>query len=74
MDLSQQNLEQALQLLGNLLATRKAVGYWLVVCGGSALLAQKIITRSTEDVDILAMRNWDGGVNNAFPIDRKSVV
>lgn len=68
MDLSQQNLEEALQLLGNLLATRKGAAFWLVVCGGSALLAQEIISRSTEDVDILAMRDWEGGVDRAFPM------
>jgi hypothetical protein len=68
MDLSQQNLEEALRLLGNLLAARKGAGFWLVVCGGSALLAQEIITRSTEDVDILAMRDWEGGVDRAYPL------
>jgi hypothetical protein len=68
MDLSQQNLEEALQLLGNLLATKKNESFWLVVCGGSALLAQKIISRSTEDVDILAMRNLYGGVIRAYPM------
>lgn len=68
MELSQQNLEEALRLLGNLLAARKGAGFWLVVCGGSALLAQQIISRSTEDVDILAMRDWDGGVDSAFPL------
>jgi len=39
MDLSQQNLEEALRLLGKLLAARKGAGFWLVVCGGSALLS-----------------------------------
>jgi hypothetical protein len=68
MELSQQNLEEALRLLGNLLATRKGAAFWLVVCGGSALLAQEIISRSTTDVDILAMRDWDGGVDRAFPM------
>lgn len=68
MELSQQNLEDALRLLGNLLATRKGTAFWLVVCGGSALLAQEIISRSTEDVDILAMRDWDGGVDRPFPL------
>jgi hypothetical protein len=68
MDLSQQNLQEALRLLGNLLAARKGAGFWLVVCGGSALLAQEIISRSTEDVDILAMRDWEGGVDCAFPL------
>ena len=67
-ELSQQNLEEALRLLGNLLATRKGDGFWLVVYGGSALLAQKIITRSTEDVDVLAIRDWEGGVDRAYPM------
>jgi hypothetical protein len=68
MDLSQQTWEQALQLLGNVLAARRAPGFWLVVCGGSALLAQEIISRSTEDVDILALRDGEGGVDVAFPM------
>lgn len=68
MDLSQQNLEQALQLLGSVLAARKESGFWLVVCGGSALLAQEIITRSTGDVDVLALRDWEGGVGRAIPL------
>lgn len=68
MDLGQQSLKEALQLLGNLLAARKGSGFWLVVCGGSALLAQEIISRSTEDVDILAMRDWEGGVEFAYPL------
>ena len=53
MGLSQKNLEEAIRLLENLLATQKGAGFWLVVCGGSALLAQEIISRSTEDVDDL---------------------
>jgi len=68
MDLSQQNLEEALRLLGNLLAARESDAFWLVVCGGSALLAKQIISRSTEDVDILAMRDLDGAVDRAFPL------
>ena len=68
MELSQQNLEEALRLLGNLLATRKGDEFWLVVCGGSALLAQQIISRATHDVDILAMRDVEGGVDFAFPM------
>jgi hypothetical protein len=68
MKLSHQNLEDALRLLGNLLAARKTDAFWLVVCGGSALLAQQIISRATEDVDILAIRDYDGGVDGAFPL------
>ena len=68
MELSQQNLTEALQLLGNLLAARRGEDYWLVVCGGSALLAQQIISRSTHDVDVLALRDWNGGVDGAYPM------
>ncbi len=68
MEMNQQNLEQAFQLLGKVLTARKASGFWLVVCGGSALLAQEIISRSTEDVDILDMRDGEGGVDAAFPM------
>jgi hypothetical protein len=35
---------------------------------GSALLAQEIISRSTGDVEILAMRDWEGGVDLAYPL------
>lgn len=68
MGLSQGNLESALRLLGDLLIARKSAGFWIVVCGGSALLARKTISRSTRDVDILALRDWDGGVERAFPL------
>lgn len=57
-----------MRLLGDLLAARKNAAFWLVVCGGSALLARRIISRSTEDVDILPLRDWDGGVGSAFPL------
>ena len=66
MILSQQHLKEALRLLGNVLAIRKGAGFWLVVCGGSALLAQEIISRSTEDINILAMRDREGGVDRAL--------
>lgn len=68
MELSQHNLEEALRLLGNLLATRKGALFWLVVCGGFALLVQEIILRSAENVGILAMRDWGGGVDRAYPM------
>ena len=68
MPLTDQNLDQALQLLGDLLASWKVEDYQLVVCGGSALLAQKIISRATHDVDVLARRNWDQEVSRAHPL------
>lgn len=68
MELHPQNLEKALQLLGKLLAIRKREPFWLVICGGSALLARQIISRSTHDVDVLALRDLEGGVDLAYPL------
>jgi hypothetical protein len=68
MELHPQNLEKALQLLGKLLAIRKREPFWLVICGGSALLARQIISRSTHDVDVLALRDLEGGMDLAYPL------
>ena len=68
MELHLQNLEKALQLLGKLLAIHKREPFWLVICGGSALLARQIISRSTHDVDVLALRDLEGGVDLAYPL------
>ena len=68
MELHPQNLEKALQLLGKLLAIRKREPCWLVICGGSALLARQIISRSTHDVDVLALRDLEGGMDLAYPL------
>jgi hypothetical protein len=68
MPINHQNLDQALQLLGDLLASWKVEDFQLVVCGGSALLAQKIISRATHDVDVLAQRNWDHEISRAHPL------
>lgn len=68
MPLDPQNLDSAFSLLSELIAARSPSDpYSLVVCGGSALLAQKIISRSTHDVDVLAIRE-DGGMALAYPL------
>ena len=52
-------LENALQLLGNLMAARERPPSHLVVCGGSALIALNLVSRTTKDVDVLA--TFDNG-------------
>ncbi len=59
---------QALALLGDLMRIRRLDPAWLVVCGGSALQATGIISRSTRDVDVLAKRELEGGVRSAYPL------
>jgi|GEM_PF-125272 len=48
-------LQDALLLLGQRLQVREADPLQLVVCGGSALIALDLISRSTSDVDVVAM-------------------
>ena len=59
--LSAQELKKALTLLNDILATQKSPEYWIVVCGGAALALSNLVNRTTEDVDILALMESDGG-------------
>ncbi len=59
LSLDRQRLETVLGLLGELLAVEKKEAFHLVVCGGSALIARGVVSRATQDVDLLALRNWD---------------
>ncbi|MEI6177416.1 MAG: hypothetical protein WCS43_11040 [Verrucomicrobiota bacterium] len=62
--LTEKQLHEALELLGALLE-ESGVSISLVVAGGSALLAQKITSRNTHDVDVIAL---DGGDTRAHPL------
>lgn len=62
-------LDEALSLLGELMDIRKTKPQHLVVCGGAALRALKIVSRTTRDVDVLASRGEvDGEINFAWPL------
>ena len=61
-------LNSALELLGESLAEESRMPFWLVVGGGSALLAQRLGTRQTKDVDVIALREWEGNVVQAYPL------
>ncbi len=53
-DIDRESLNRALGLLGELILFRLHPPIHLVVCGGSALIALGLATRTTQDVDILA--------------------
>lgn len=61
-------LNAALSLLGEYLAESSSVPAWLVVGGGSALLALRLSTRPTKDVDVMALREWEGNIVSAYPL------
>jgi hypothetical protein len=67
--LDQQIVEDSLNLLGELLAARKERLIHLVVSGGAALLAAEIVSRTTHDVDVIAMRGEvDGDILDGHPL------
>ena len=61
-------LSRSLNLLGEFLAEGSSLPVWLVVGGGSALLAQRLSARPTKDVDVMALREWEGTVMSAYPL------
>lgn len=66
--MNEDDLTKALHLLGEFLADGTSAPVWLVVGGGSALLAQRLSTRPTKDVDVMALREWEGNVISAYPL------
>lgn len=63
-----ETLTEALELLGEVLSAGGAEPVWLVVGGGSALLMQRLGARQTKDVDVMALREWEGEVVSAYPL------
>ncbi len=66
--MNEDDLIKALNLLGEFLADIASAPVWLVVGGGSALLVQRLSTRPTKDVDVMALREWEGTVISAYPL------
>lgn len=58
----------AFELLDEFLSAGDSAPVWLVVGGGSALLIQRLSTRQTRDVDVMALREWEGNVISAYPL------
>lgn len=66
--MNEESLNAAFALLGDFLTESRSGPAWLVVGGGSALLAQRLSTRQTRDVDVMALREWEGNVVSAYPL------
>ena len=60
-------LNHALKLLNEQLVLSDAPETSIVVCGGSALIAMSLVTRTTQDVDIVAMIH-DGVLADSEPL------
>ena len=60
-------LNHALQLLNEQLVLNNSPQTEIVVCGGSALIALSLVTRTTQDVDIVALMK-DGVLSDSDPL------
>ncbi len=61
-------LNQALSLLAERLRMAQAQKMQLVVCGGSALIATRLIARTTKDIDIVALMHTNHGLVEPEPL------
>ncbi len=68
MNIGSNELDKALRLLGGHLRLQDAPPMNLVVCGGAALLARGLQTRTTQDVDILAFMDDDRNLTAPVPL------
>lgn len=66
--LSSEAVDGALKLLAGRLDLTAAEPVQLVVCGGSALVALGFQTRTTKDVDIVALMKQDGRLTSPDPL------
>jgi hypothetical protein len=66
--MNEANVIAAFELLDDFLSAGNSAPVWLVVGGGSALLVQRLSTRQTKDVDVMALRELEGNVISAYPL------
>ena len=68
MEMTKKNIEEALRLLDGRLARVGAPGIGIVVCGGAALTVLDLLSRTTTDVDIVALLDESRGLISPSPL------
>ncbi len=66
--IAEENLEKVMRLLAARLDLAQSDPIGLVVCGGSALIAQGLIHRATKDVDVVAMMDSERRLVSPSPL------
>jgi hypothetical protein len=67
------SFDEALRLLNGRLALAGAPRFNLVVCGGTALIAKNLISRTTKDVDIVALMDDGGALLDPEPLPQSLI-
>lgn len=66
--MNEESLITAFDLLDDFLTAGNSIPVWLVFGGGSALLVQQLSSHQTKDVDVMALREWEGNIVSAYPL------
>ena len=72
--INDEKLSAALNLLEELLRIAGAPKMGLVVCGGSALIATRLVSRTTKDVDIVALMSANHDLVDPEPLPESLVL
>jgi hypothetical protein len=72
--LKRSTLETALELLNDRLLQNNSSSFSIVVCGGSALIATNLISRTTKDVDIVSLMGIQGELVDPSPLPGQLII
>jgi hypothetical protein len=71
MDYNFEQIERALKLLDGRLGLNKSGYFSIIICGGAALSAMKLVQRTTKDVDIVALLDSKGNLADPAPLPQE---
>jgi hypothetical protein len=74
MNYEYEKIEEALKLLDGRLTLNRSGHFSLVVCGGAALNAMRLIQRTTKDVDIVALMDSSNQLVDPAPLPEELLV
>jgi hypothetical protein len=74
MDYGYEKINEALRLLDGRLKLNHSGSFVIVVCGGTALNAMQLISRTTKDVDIVALMDSNNQLTDPAPLPQELLI
>jgi hypothetical protein len=74
MNYGHEQINVALRLLDGRLKLNRSGSFAIVVCGGTALNAMRLISRTTKDVDIVALMNSNNQLTDPAPLPQELLI